>query len=92
LHFAWHIGLLQSQTNHWQDNDLSSNEGAFRVTLSRLRASLGSAASIERDFQACCGLVGARLDVHEFLKALSGRELEQMPCVIKSGGTLVQTN
>jgi hypothetical protein len=47
------------------------------VTLSRLQALLGDAASIERDALGRYGLIGARLDVHEFLQALSKRELEQ---------------
>lgn len=61
----------------WSDNDPATADGAFRVTVSRLRDALGQTARIERDQQGRYGLVGANLDVTQFLTSLSSRDLER---------------
>ncbi len=60
----------------WADNNPSTADGAFRVTVSRLRDSLGSAAKIERNSQGHYGLQDANLDAILFLESLKKHDLE----------------
>ncbi len=61
----------------WANNDPSTADGAFRVTVSRLRDTLGNAAKIERDSQGRYGLVNANLDISQFLTAIEKHDLER---------------
>ena len=60
----------------WPEADPEKGESSFRVTLGRLRESLGDAATIERDASGRYALVGAKTDLTLFLESAERRDLE----------------
>ena len=60
----------------WPEADPAKGESSFRVTLGRLRDSLGDAASIERDSNGRYALVNAKTDLVLFLESCERRDLE----------------
>ena len=60
----------------WPEADPDRGESSFRVTLGRLRESLGDAAGIERDASGRYALVGAKTDLILFLASAERRDLE----------------
>jgi DNA-binding SARP family transcriptional activator len=73
-----HLSREQILNTIWGDVDSSTADGAFRVTVSRLRDSLGNAAKIERNNQGHYGLQNAKLDVTLFLESFKKHDLEGM--------------
>jgi DNA-binding SARP family transcriptional activator len=63
-------------TTLWPDADATNGESSFRVTLNRLRESLGDAATIERDNAGRYALKDPKTDLLLFLEALERRDLE----------------
>ncbi len=61
----------------WADDASENADGVFRMTVSRLRESLGDAATIERDEQGRYGLKDAKIDAKHFLESLSRHDLER---------------
>ena len=60
----------------WPEADPAKGESSFRVTLGRLRQSLGDAAGIERDSSGRYALVNAKTDLILFLESCERRDLE----------------
>ena len=60
----------------WPEAGPAKGESSFRVTLGRLRESLGDAASIERDSSGRYALVNAKTDLILFLESCERRDLE----------------
>ena len=60
----------------WPEAGLDKGESSFRVTLGRLRESLGDAATIERDASGRYALVNAKTDLTLFLESAERRDLE----------------
>ena len=60
----------------WPEADPDKGESSFRVTLGRLRESLGDAATIERDASGRYALVNAKTDLTLFLESTEARDLE----------------
>ncbi len=60
----------------WPEADPERGQSSFRVTLGRLRESLGDAATIERDASGRYALVNAKTDLMLFLESAQTRDLE----------------